>query len=103
MFFTFWKEKSRSQRLSKLTLSWPGRATILFSLWTPCGPHRIIPLALKTSSVTFWGLLSVTVNYCIQCKSPLELTEISVNMELFKSGIDGDFEDKVNCVFLLTK
>lgn len=81
MFFTFWKEKSRSQGLSKLTLSWPGRATILFILWTPCGPHRIIPLALKTSSVTFWGLLSVTVNYCIQCKSPLGLTEISASKE----------------------
>lgn len=82
MSLTFWKEKkNKSQGLSKLTLSWTGRATILFILWTPCGPHRIISLALKTSSMTYWGLLSFRVNYCIQCKSPPGLTEISASKE----------------------
>lgn len=52
-----------------------------FVLWTPPGPHRITPLALKNSSVTFWGLLSFTVNYCIQCKSPPVLREISASRE----------------------
>lgn len=106
MSFTFWKgeKKNDSQGLSKLTRSWPERVTILFhsldSSWSPQN--------YSTSSVTFWGLLSFMVNYYIQCKSLLGLREISASKEygtaqMLKSGIDEDFEDKVNCVFLLTK
>lgn len=115
MTFTFWKEvqgrgggaENGSQGFNKLTVSQPGRAAVLFhsldSSWSP--QNHSAGLGKQRGDILGAFIFHSELLYPAK-KYLLQGSERSLqarNMEPLKSGLDGDFEDKVNCVFLLTK